>query len=214
GASLRRLLGDFWAQSASVQNIVTPLSLIIIAGAFFGAQRSPPVHGFVWDFLPPSADGALRYLAFCMLEFGAVGILLLIQKPHRGMVALAMGVLLLLPLYRYGTDSVFSGRASIPALLVLCIVSIRAVFTPPTSPRSSEFARSLLIAALLVGCITPLHEIGRSTSAIVNSGGMPPPTDRWITFNGRRSRPPPDMGQLVAPQADTTFFFRILAREN
>ncbi len=207
--------GPILLQSISFQNIVVPAALAFVALAFLGTQRSAPVHGFVWEFVPFSGDLLLRYAAFCMLEFLVFGLLVMRPNQDRRLLTLALSVLLLTPLYVYGTFSDLVMRASIPALLVVFMIGFRNLLAdPPGVTLRSRLSRGLVIAVLLIGAITPLHEIGRSTDAIVESEGLPPPTDSWSTLAGstdllERSN---EFSQYVLARPEDTFFFRFLAR--
>lgn len=203
------------AETVSIQNVVSPAMLAFVALAFLGSQQAAQTKGFVWQYTPFSVDLVIRYLAFCVLEFLVFGLLVLRPNQDRALLILAMVVLLVLPVYVFGLFSDLVMRGSIPALLVLFMIGFRNLHVdpPPVSARSRA-SRSLLIAILLVGMITPLHEIQRSTQAIVKFNGMPKPDDEWQTFAGSAdlASPPSEWSNYVAARPQETLFFSFLAR--
>jgi hypothetical protein len=78
----------------------------------------------------------------------------------------ALFSLLAIPFVWVGTADEFARRASIPALLILCLLVLRAVIAPPPmkddrSKRTMRFRRIMtasLCGALAVGALTPIIE--------------------------------------------------------
>jgi hypothetical protein len=206
---------SFLRQVMSIQNTVAPASLGLVAVAFLGTQHSQPGQGAIWNFIPVSADLVIRYLEFCGFEFALLGLLVLRSSKERRLTALALMILFILPLYRSGATSDLVMRASIPALLVLFMTGIRSLQSETSNPAlGPRLLRVLLGVVLLLGVDTPLHEIGRSTYAIVQSGGTPAPQDKWLTLGvtGNLSKDLENLPHFVLSEPQGTFFFNFLAR--
>ncbi len=203
---------DILRETLSVQNTVVPASLAAIAVAYLGAQGAEPVQGFVWQFHQIDVWLILGYVAFCVLEFALFAVLLMSYKGGRGLVATAMAVLFVLPIYKFGVTSDLVMRASIPALLVLFVIGMQYL----ASEAPSRARRFVLMAILLIGAVTPLHEIARSSEAIVSSQGALQSTDSWHTFGpggkilGKHLQ---YSEHFVISMPEDTFFFRFLARQ-
>lgn len=211
----RGAFGSLLSQTISFQNTVAPALLAFVAAAFLGTRAATPMQGFVWEFLPLSAELAARYLAFCILEFLAFGLLVLRRNKDGPVLVLAILVLLALPLYVYGRFNDLVMRGSIPALPILFMIGIRNLVQDAPRPTfASRLSRTLLAVVLLTGAITPLHEIGRSTQAIVESEGAPSADDIWPTLGGYPdiTEIPDEFPNFVLAEPEATFFFRVLAR--
>jgi len=204
----RRLLAD----NASFRNLVISPVMAFVVLAFYGSQVSGSLHGFIWQiqaFTPPSV---LLYLAFCILEFGVFAAFVFHQRSEGPMLVMTFLLLAIIPLYLYGPNNDFAMRASIPALVVLFAAGSRNILarleTP--GPRTRLFA-VLLAIVMLAGSVTPLHEMGRSWSAIAAEGGPAgyrKPEATW----GDCTRDPFVCREHVVGIEGDTLFFGVLAR--
>jgi hypothetical protein len=160
------------------------LVLLAVIGLFYSAKLYPisPVlagdipHGFVLSFAPDTQAQVIAcvlMLVFCVLEFGLYG--LLVQPADasretrsRALLLMALGCLLLFPVYQYGASNDLVMRSSIPALYVLAVFLGRAL-----SGRSLGASRRVvLIALLLLGAMTPLIELRRHVEGIQTAGRL------------------------------------------
>lgn len=101
-----------------------------------------------------------RYLKFTLLEFALLALALLTLLCHsRVLLWLAFALLALLPLLRFGPSNDLLMRASIPALVVLLILTLRVL-------EEARFAGpSLLVGLMLaVGAVTPYNEFWRTVA--------------------------------------------------
>jgi hypothetical protein len=116
-----------------------------------------------------------RQAEFFLLEAGLVGLAILSIRRSAG-VALALCVLAVLPVVRFGAANDFVMRVSIPSLTVLAIGACLALFDgadagPPgtANPPATRAAalcikRAALVALLLIGAVTPFQEFARAAS--------------------------------------------------
>jgi hypothetical protein len=107
-----------------------------------------------WAFL----DGPLGtfiplYALFCLIEFGLVALALQRLKSYDLVLTIAVLVLLALPLYRFGAANDLAMRASIPALTVLALATVRPLVDP-----GSRVWRTVLALVLLIGAAGAAHE--------------------------------------------------------
>jgi hypothetical protein len=120
------------------------------------------------------------YALFVLFEFGILSRLLWIS--NRGQILLiSVGFLLLLPFIRFGPGNDLAMRASIPALMFLCIATIHAFQRPEKIPRRTLITFCIV---LMLGAITPIHEFYRAASLpswkpdqtvnVMNYGSVPP----------------------------------------
>jgi hypothetical protein len=99
------------------------------------------------------------YGTFCLLEFGMlVGLLYVLRRGYA--LVVITPVLLLLPLYTFGPGNDLAMRASIPALMLICLSSAYAV----SEIRSGQItlAQMALAFCLLIGALTPTFEFSRA----------------------------------------------------
>lgn len=112
-----------------------------------------------------SVEFGLVYVMFLTLELGPVLMVLRSWPPAaaarlgRVELAIAVAVLMLVPLYRIGSND-FVMRASIPALAILALCLSEATWPAAGGPRRGSVTAAIL--ALGVGAATPLFEIGRA----------------------------------------------------
>ena len=72
-------------------------------------------------------------------------------------------------------------------------------------------ASILLVVVLLLGSVTPLHELARSRDAIVAANGFPPADESIGTFQRLVDRQDFKSFPQIAGNARDAFFFKVLA---
>lgn len=151
--SLRLLDPRAWLPAAIVGGVVA---------AYLTLDSSRIPRG--WIVGAGGAGTALSDLAiqaeFFVLEAGLVGAALLALRPSRAVV-LALVLLALLPLVRFGAANDLVMRASIPSLAVLAITACRAL-AEPASTAALRVKKALLGAVLALGAVTPFQEFARA----------------------------------------------------
>lgn len=104
-----------------------------------------------------SADFLLTYGTFCMVEFGLLGLAL--YRDGKGpLLHVALLTLCVLPFFRVGEANDLVMRASIPALMLLCLVFLRILQNERI--RLQDLAGTGVL--LLIGSVTPMQEIYRA----------------------------------------------------
>lgn len=120
-----------------------------------GSATSAKTTGMDLDLI----SGYIQFVAF---EFG---ILVLLLRPRnaesRQALALAAGILLLLPLVRLGPSNDWLLRVSTPSLLILMLLTL-AEFEGPAREVLGSLRRWVAIGVLMLGAITPLFEFSRA----------------------------------------------------
>ncbi len=119
------------------------VALVVPAGLFLMAGSSSIPHGFLfslhgWEALP-------RLLLFLLVEVGALAIALRLLVGSR-LLAVAVGLLAILPLYVFGPGNEMTMRGGIAALAFLAVAAALAVLHALPGWR-----RSLVAALLLLG---------------------------------------------------------------
>jgi hypothetical protein len=166
--SIRLFHPRVWAPALAV-------GLVISAYLTLDAGRIPKGwtlggHGFGAAAL---TDDLWRQSEFFLLEAGFVGFAILSVRRSAA-VALALCVLAVLPVVRFGGANDFVMRASIPSLTVLAIGACRALFAHPSAGAGSaaaapataslQFKKAVLVALLLIGAVTPFQEFARAVT--------------------------------------------------
>jgi hypothetical protein len=108
-------------------------------------------------------DSVLRYAAFVLFEFLLLALVLWrgVAATMRAEMALAVALLMLLPVYRFGPSNDLLLRASTPSLVLLQIAVLDVV--QRGAPRCLGYTRLAMLATIItVGMITPLHELART----------------------------------------------------
>jgi hypothetical protein len=160
------------------------LSLPALLGfAYLSSSRGQVVQNWAWQGKPTLAFLG-SYVGFVVLEFGVIAVLTwAILRPtgrDRHVLGLAIALLLVLPLYRFGISGDLTMRASMPALFVLAVYAYRAL------AASRAKLRFALASVLLVGALAPLHEAAYS---IVHYRWGPPAAGDLVSLPMTDGRP-------------------------
>ncbi|HRA70920.1 MAG TPA: hypothetical protein PK051_08745, partial [Trichococcus flocculiformis] len=92
-----------------------------------------------------------NYLAFILMEFAILGMVLLTVLRHsRGLLIVAMCVLALLPLVKLGPSNDLLLRVATPSLVLMAILCQRAVLDAWTGARPRAM---VIVVMLLIGAI-------------------------------------------------------------
>lgn len=114
--------------------------------------------------MPRSTEGFLSgtYAPFVLMEFAILAALLHLRLRHSlATFRVAVAVLFLLPFLSVGPAHDILLRFSTPALVMLLLLTLVVLQEPWQSWRD---ARSPLLVVLLVGSVTPIHEIWRGAT--------------------------------------------------
>jgi hypothetical protein len=203
----------------TIQNIVSGGVLFVTALLFFSANVSGSSqqgfasnqHGFTWELLPQSISTGqfiYIYILFCLVEFVPL-VILAWNSDNRALLIITFGILLLLPLYKYGVNNDFAMRSSIPALLCLYLLFIKKINTHFLSPDTFQkgIYSAIILFVLLFSAVTPLHEILRSRDMV--ESGFPSFADSWKTFDKLRNEPGKKISAtyfLISDPAEKLFF--------
>lgn len=104
----------------------------------------------------------LNYIQFAGCEFVILALLLVpFVGALRGEFALAVGLLLLIPLFRFGPSNDWALRVSTPSLVILMIVTI-SVLVDGLNDRLKLRRQIPILVVLLIGALTPYFEFSRA----------------------------------------------------
>ena len=143
--------------------LAAPLSGLpwLVAAALVARYVTLDAHAIPAGWLPhwyhDTARFLILYALFCLLQFGLLAIVLLRLGARTAPTWIALGVLLLLPLYRFGPSNDLPMRASIPALTVLALATVR-----PLAGDARPAWRVALAAILALGALGALQEPERA----------------------------------------------------
>jgi hypothetical protein len=101
----------------------------------------------------PLGESVLKYLLFCLIEFAVIAWALYRLKAYDLVLAIAVVVLLLLPMFRFGAANDLAMRSSIPSLTILALASVR-----PVVDGGRSTWRYVLILVLFIGAVGAAHE--------------------------------------------------------
>jgi hypothetical protein len=220
--SLQSVRGDIrrlmtWQNTLGVIALLLPVGLMYLANVYYADPQPNDASGghgqFIWQYY----DLATKWPKLVMFEVLQVGLFAAIivmggvkaNISERMLLALALGTLVILPIYRYGEANVFVLRTSIPALFILWVFVARLLLDNHTSNRQL-LMRVALGMLLLVGVVAPASEIARS----LQHGGWQLQVPRFDTT--------PDMqtgiidGQMTREHVGdpAAWFFTHLARDD
>lgn len=159
--------------------------ILSVSFLFLSTNVGTHLSGFIWQFESNLTALIFIYLAFCLLEFLLLGFLLLSGKRQNGLIWLCIVILLCIPWFRYGLSNDFAMRVSIPALLVLFIQTISRLAAQPERIQKSglPIVNFLILIVIIIGAVTPYHEIGRSIQYMTQKTAIQEYNDGWMSFD-------------------------------
>jgi len=167
------------------QNIVGGTLIFFVSSLFLLSNAGNHEFGFIWQFQNDIGSLFFIYVVFCCLEFLVLGLVLLPMSQDKKLLWITLGILITFPLLKYGKMNDFVMRASIPALLILFLITIQTLLeNQKTNFKTSlSIYKIIIVVILLFGCITPLHEISRSANSILQYSEIPLVMDAWESFD-------------------------------
>ena len=166
------------------QNVVLAAPLAALLVIFLSGGTADFVRGWLWT-KSDWAELAHWLPVFYLTEFAVLALLLWRCQPQIGrdrFFLASVAALTILPVYAYGHHNDLGMRASLPALMILCWYCAEIVSNSLANPFATRNAAlraekndasaisrrplhaifaCLLATALIVGAITPLHELVR-----------------------------------------------------
>lgn len=214
---LKSFFSDFYKRYKDVftfQNCISAPLILLIAYLFFSVTAGNHVNGFISEFHSDIPQLLLVTFVFYFIEFLFLGLLLFPFTPEKFLLSLAIGCLLIIPVFRYGIWNDFAMRVSIPSLLVLNILTLKFLFTQKNLPVFGKIMKFIIILLLFIGGFTPLHELYRPIQAAFHS-----PTvllmDSWKTFGcGGYIDKMENIRNFVVSDNGTSPFFHYLAKSD
>ena len=135
--------------------VFVPVALLI--ASYLGVDAAQVRHGWLSQFFASTSAYVYCMVLFCLLEFGFLALILARLIRFDLPMRIAIAVLCLLPLYFYGPGNDLAMRASIPALTVLAIATVR-----PLADTQRSLWHALLAGTLAIGALGAAQEPLRS----------------------------------------------------
>ena len=154
---LRTIKNGITLQNVIGALIIVPISYVYLSGNITG-------HNVYVDSVSSNHNGLFymtcRFMMFFMLEVGLY--LMFLWKKHKCnfMFYIIILCFIIYPHINIGTNADFCMRATIPALIILFIYVVDLFYDKKF--LTNKLAVYALICILLIGSMTPIHEIGRS----------------------------------------------------
>ena len=115
---------------------------------FFGLIQTRPTDWFM-------------FLLFIFVEIGFFSVAIFRYQKKNPLYWISLATLLVCPLVRIGGSGDFCMRASIPSLLILCLLVMESLYKSWAENRRWFYG---ILAFFLIGAITPVHEFIRTTA--------------------------------------------------
>ncbi len=211
-AAIRRVP---WRAYFSGINLVGGGSLLAILGVYYQGHLALEDHGFLWNFAP-GGKWLIFYLLFVALELSPVLVLFLIDRKYRmlgewrPLFLLAAGLLVLLPLWKFGHSGDQRLQAGTPALVVAALCAVRCLQSDAFSLKRPLFL--LFIGCLLIGAAYPLgrpwwnlitNHYDYSYAATVRTFGFQTLAEMKEPLPPRGDNPALNPGRTAAAAGDT-----------
>ncbi|MBQ8095002.1 MAG: hypothetical protein IJ242_15730 [Clostridia bacterium] len=201
----------------TVTSVLSPCNLLSIIGSipvlfYLLSNESTKEAPFRFDlflYAYSLQESLLRLMWFSLVEWAIYALLLIPACRHSSLFLLCSAELVFVPMFRVGYNMDFSMRASIPALLVLCVLCSRQIRNfCITHSKVQKVCTILLVIAMLIGAITPLLEFERGAYNIKMHGFE----RRFADPFGTVLHPDADTANFICRDTTSSFFYQHLAR--
>ncbi len=200
----------------SMRNISAAVLIAGVFGSYYVSNKvSLGQTGWIWARAGTQAEVlkiALRYAAFCLLEFGLIALALPRRFRRDPLFIIAVISLIAIPWLYAGRSNDFSMRASLPALALLSAYTARWLMEFPRE-KNGGFIRTVLVCCILLAAVTPANEIIRSVQRPGYRKWGVWTADEWKTFGKLRGIKLEMIDTFIAIDPGKTFFFRTLAKQ-
>lgn len=202
---------QFWTDEIfSIQNIIGAFCLLPFSVLYF-ITNSEGMDGwhYVFDFTTPQ-----RLILFMVLEFLLYVVILFPQYGKNIFFQTMLVSLLLIPFLRFDQQNNFCMRASIPAIVMLALFTIRFLFE---QKHSHPVKTALLCCLFIIGALTPLTEFYRGIYFVSKAHRLKVVKDEIYTLNGAFI-PMPEFGwdvnhQYTAKNYKTDIFWQYMSKK-
>lgn len=167
----------FLKEVFSVQNIIAAVVLLPIFYLYYNTNQTVDTNPFHLNLYVDSYGwgiAIIRYASFCLLEFGVLSIVLFRENRKNILYWMSVVSLCCVGAFSLGSTPDFAMRASIPALLILMMLTIR---TLSSSIRLAAFDGKhyfciqevgiAIVILLIIGSATPMVECSRAVNAVL-----------------------------------------------
>lgn len=199
--SMGKAIGKMFRELFTFENVAGGGVIGIISAIYLMNNTSATTKG-VMEFQYYPENYLVNALVFVFFE--AVIYYFFLFRYHRKNVLMyiSLACLILCPFARVGHGIDFCMRASIPSLLVLCLLIIECMADSWKTHKLRFFA---LLAALLIGSFTPIHEFVRSVERTASLYASGSPIIGYIDFNVME-------GSNFSSSTENNLFIKYLAK--
>jgi len=201
----------------SIQNIISVFLITPVIVLFFISKYSAYSNGIAntmvtdYNFLVMSL---LTY--FFILEAGIYLILISKQYQYDLIYYIVFVSLLLCPFIRIGNEADFCTRASIPALMILFIMTVKFLFNNYNF-RKYKIRYLVLCLCLVIGSVTPIIEFARGINDVIKNRSIFRTVDSIKTFEGKiiysNSKSIEKYLNFITINPEDKIFFKYLAKK-
>lgn len=154
-----------------------------------GAKDTDAISFLFFQVEPVSAKFLVRVALFWIIEVGVYFVLLYKSKKHSLIYWVSVVITLIAPFVKIGTASDFVMRFTIPTIMlvaVMCmeyLIDYECLLEEKTRAFNRRFCYRCIILCLCIGSITPLSEIMRGYSEVMENGKFSLVNDSLVTFD-------------------------------
>jgi hypothetical protein len=124
------------------------IAVAFIVARYITMDTQSLAHGWSINEFADARAFWLFYAVFCLFEFGFLALVLHRMRAVDLKLGIGLAILLVLPFYYFGPGNDLAMRASIPALTVLALATVR-----PLADGGRSVSRFVLMALLIIGAL-------------------------------------------------------------
>ena len=137
----------------SIQGLLPWLALALVVARYITLDSGAIPRGWAPTYFVDLETFGVVYALFCLMEFGVLALVLARLRVYDVPLKISVAFLLVLPFYRFGQGNDLVMRASIPALTILALATVR-----PLAEHARAGWRYALIAVLVLGAAGAAQE--------------------------------------------------------
>jgi hypothetical protein len=196
------------------QNLVGGGIVLFIGFSFLFSNAWKHEYGFIWTFHTNVGSLLFIYSLFSLFEFLILGIAIFPLIEDKKKLYFVIGLLLIIPIYKYGQMNDFAMRVSIPIILLFFLIVMKSLLSEKIGKGNQFMIRRIVIILILIlGSITPLQQITRSFLSLINHHSAELINDEWKSFDyGGYTDKMNTLPNYVVSDSNDLFFFEYLAK--
>ena len=199
----------FLKQVFTIDNIISFIAIFPIYYMYYSGNTATANYAIRFMNDLNVLDNFRRFIVFYFLEIGIYGIILYKNNKEDELYWTALISLLIIPIILLGEKEDFCMRASIPSLVLMDVLFIKAILDRSENGKI-KIGKIFLVIVFMIGLMTPTFEVGRAIIYISENKKINLVSDDYktLTYPGM----PCFMNFVCRNPAENSLFYKHLSK--